>query len=205
MRNLLTFVFLTVSVSSFGQTYQGTYGKYSHNWLLKIYPDSSIIIEQDNRYGSYEEYAGTLRKLNDTLFAIKARLVFAQNKARAIGDSLIYIRMDSAIQKDIQNIMLTYFNGNMITIPTNWKSIITIPIDKKLFNSESEKNIFFLSAGHLNPIDKTEIKTEFKIGEEYCIEFFTGWEEIFNVVIKNNKLTKTGKGHIDNFVLKMEQ
>jgi len=205
MKNIFTLIFLTISVFSFGQTYNGVYGKYKHNWVLKINPDSTIILEHDDENAAYDEYSGTIRKINDTLFTINAKMMFAQNKARAIGDSVIYIRLDSTAQKDIQNIKLTYLNGNISTIPANGKRKITIPIDKKLFNSQPNENIFFLSVGHKNPLNNKEIKTAFKIGEEYCLELYSGWEERFNVVIKKNNIRKIGKGHIDNFILQMHK
>jgi hypothetical protein len=199
-KSLLIFILLPFIVC--GQSlYSGFHGKYKRKWTLKINQDSSVILTCNVGNNSYNEYNGHIKKINDTLYNIQTNLTFSQIRCRAIGDSFIYVGIDTSLVKVIDTVKIEYSNKDIESFLTQKKNEITIPINKKLFNSDPNKKFFYLNVGHVNPINYNVVKTQYKIGEEYCVEIYTEKDINFNVVIKNNKLRKIGKRQIDDFTL----
>lgn len=144
-----------------GQTiYSGQFNKYNYKWDLKINSDSSISLVRSG--STYDEYNGSIKRINDTLFNIKAKLSFCQTKCRAIGDSLFYLTTDSIIRNTAKNIKITYSNNVLANFPITAKDNMTIPLNKTLFNSDPGKNYFNVSIGHINPITGKEVVSKYK-------------------------------------------
>ncbi len=180
--------------------YSGQFNKYNYKWDLKINSDSSISLVRSG--STYDEYNGSIKRINDTLFNIKAKLSFCQTKCRAIGDSLFYLTTDSIIRNTAKNIKITYSNNVLANFPITAKDNMTIPLNKTLFNSAPGKNYFNVSIGHINPITGKEVLSKYKIQNEYCIAIYADNEFTFQVTIKNNRLSKNSKDQIDNLALR---
>lgn len=180
--------------------YSGQFNKYNYKWDLKINSDSSISLVRSG--STYDEYNGSIKRINDTLFNIKAKLSFCQTKCRAIGDSLFYLTTDSIIRNTAKNIKITYSNNVLANFPITAKDNMTIPLNKTLFNSAPGKNYFNVSIGHINPITGKEVVSKYKIQNEYCIAIYADNEFTFQVTIKNNRLSKNSKDQIDNLALR---
>lgn len=180
--------------------YSGQFNKYNYKWDLKINSDSSISLVRSG--STYDEYNGSIKRINDTLFNIKAKLSFCQTKCRAIGDSLFYLTTDSIIRNTAKNIKITYSNNVLANFPITAKDNMTIPLNKTLFNSAPGKNYFNVSIGHINPITGKEVVSKYKIQNEYCIAIYADNEFTFQVTIKNNLLSKNSKDQIDNLALR---
>lgn len=184
-----------------GQTiYSGQFNKYNYKWDLKINSDSSLFLIRSG--STYDEYNGSIKRINDTLYNIKAKLAFCQTKCRAIGDSLFYLTTDSIIRNTSKNIKITYSNNVIDNFSITDKDKMTIPLNKKLFNSDPDKSYFNVSIEHINPITGKEVVSKYKIQNEYCISLYSDNEISFLVTIKNNLLSKNSKDQIDNLALR---
>ena len=184
-----------------GQTlYFGKYNKYHYKWDLKINNDSTILLVRSG--STYDEYTGSIKSINDTLFNIDANLVFCQTKCRAIGDFLFYLTTDSIVRRAHPNIKVTYSNTKTIEYPFVDKNNMIIPLNKKLFNSNPDKNHFRVSLGHKNPITQEEVINEYNLSDEYCMTIYIGNKVNFKVKIKNGVLKSEGKDQIDKLLLR---
>ena len=195
---ILTFApFLTI-----GQNiYSGLHGQYKYKWTFKINPDSSVFLTKNIDSYGYEEYSGKISRNNDTLFNIKLRLDFAQCACRAVGDSKLYVSLDSSLSKTIEQLTVVYSNSETSKTSVSKQKKIIIPLNKKLSSTDPMSDFFYVTTGHKNPIDNSEVKTLYKVKDEFCVELFQRNGGLIKVVIKGDKLRKIGKGVVDNFTL----
>jgi hypothetical protein len=195
------FLFFSLPLFLNAQVYSGSYGKYKHKWTLKINPDSSIILIKNIDNFGYQEYTGSIKRTNDTLFTIQTDPSFSQTACRAIGDSVLYVSLDSTTLKATPTITILYPDKYTVALPTAGNNHLKIPLDKKHFDVTKAKSAFYISAAHRNPISKLEVLTRFEAGDEYGLEFYSEKAISFDIVIKKNKVRKIGKGLIEPFIL----
>lgn len=163
--------------------------------------DSSIFLLYHIEDYGYKEFSGKISRVNDSVFNVKVHLDFAQIICKAAYDLKMYVTIDSSMQKSIQNITLVYSNSEKSKFPINNQEQLEIPLNNKLNRSDPKKNFFYATVNHKNPIDNSEIRTQFKNKDSYCVTIHQGNTESFQFIIKNNKVRKIGKGSVDNFIL----
>lgn len=200
MRKLIVVLFSIPFFTTGQALYSGKYNKYHYKWDLKVNNDSTIVLVRSG--STYDEYAGAIKRINDTLFNIKASLIFCQTKCRAIGDSLFYLTVDSTIRRAQSVIKLSYPNNKIVEHSIKDKDNIVVPLNKKLFDSNPDKNYFYVSLGHKNPITKEEVISRYSLTDEYCMAAYAEAKVDFNVKIKNGVLKSEGKNQIDKLFLR---
>ncbi|MEJ1241674.1 hypothetical protein WBG78_26235 [Chryseolinea sp. T2] len=198
------FVFLSLLIPflSHGQTLYSGPGNYDHKWFLKINPDSSIVLLRNIQDSGFDEYLGRISRKNDSLFVVKVKLHFEQEPCLSINESALYIHFDSIYSRKIGKVAIVYSNSESVTIPVNNRTKIEVPLSNKISRSNSDKEFFYVTANHKNPIDNSEMRTHYKNKDSYCLGFRQGESETFRVIIKDDKVRKFGKvGSIPNFTL----
>ena len=112
-------IFLCITYSAvFGQVYSGkTLDKeYFDNFCdLKINNDSSIYFIYYDRFNSneYYEYKGVVKKINDTLFKLRTKLVFS--KGIFEGDEAGILTIVNNDNLKLNNVVLKYQDGYRIS------------------------------------------------------------------------------------------
>lgn len=176
--------------------------KDRYHCLLRINKDSSInFIYNLDKNWLYAQYNGTIKKINDTLYHISAKLNFGKfdNKRLYLYDTISHITNDT----DYFGITIPYinFNDTIIIKYANGKIQNYIPynkqnkhsffaLDKKLFNERSGSNFYTIMLKRENEI--TGQPLDFRVSFGSAPTFESGEELNFDVVITNNKLWNTG-------------
>ncbi len=195
MRNIL-FILIFIPIVANGQKiYSGICGEFKHNWTLKIGVDNSVIMTRNIDNSGYEEYFGTIQRVSDSIFNITAKLTYGQSICRSLGDSILYVSLDTVMQKKILNVFLINKNGRLISVSIDKRNRFNIPLDKHFYSSDKDNNFFQIFAGHKNPISGKIVTTYLYYGIGSCLEFFTGNESKFNVIVNKDKIIKITEIH----------
>lgn len=184
----------TDGLAAIQQTFVGTSDCFQ-NCAIRINKDLNVnFIYYGNKFGDYIEHFGTIKPINDTLFLISTTMTFGQSIMKSYGEDSIYIEIDSTITDDLENISLEYSNKTQKHFTDFNKKgkpiqLLTLPIDKTLYNRKTGFDIVKLKIDHKNIITKNKLILEIPIGS--AASFFAGDKETFYVVIKNNQLYTT--------------
>ena len=187
---LLTLLFAAPLFST-GQTlYEGK----SHSKIevaIQINPDSTFIFVQKHGNQYYDEFRGQINQLNDSVYHLSGKRYLMQAICRAIGDSLLYVQLDSTALERTRALLLTYSNKQSISLLDHSREAeFTVPINTDLFNPQSGKDYFNVYAGYLNPITGNPVKTTYTIHDEFCFTLYAGGNPLSLDIIVNKKTLK---------------
>lgn len=209
MKLLLTFIITSLSsFLSFGQTYEGysTDRSQGYHCLFQIKPDSSIIFIYDRDENAvYAEYVGTIQKLTDSTYTIKADLAIGQYFMKSFSQDTLYIALDPKIAQALNKIEVEYANKKDRVLLQGYDrsgqpiALLKIPIKKELFNSNKGTDYVKITVNRKNRITREWVSFKIPYGSAASI---TNDSEIeFEVKIKGKIIESIGPrliqiGHI---------
>lgn len=189
------------------RTYTGTSTKL-YNCTFRINKDRTInfIYDRDNN-GIYGEHLGTIKKINDTLFHVKANMTIGQFYMKSYHLDTLYISIDSTIARELDKISIEFSNKTQKHFAGYDKkgepiSLLKIPIDKRIFNNRKGTNTIKLIINRKNILSDNFLTFEIPFGS--AASFTKGDKEDFYVVINNEQLNtiKSAPLQTGNFKLK---
>lgn len=212
MKQLLIIILITSSIKlSYGQSFIGHHNenKNIYDWTFRIKKDSTInLIYEINNKSVYAEYIGKIKRVNDTIYNVSAKLITGQYVMKAPYKDSITIQMDSTIARQIDKITIEFFNGKTIDISKYdkiWGKYrgISIVNDRLLYNDRKDKNSIFITINRKNNITDEFLKFQIPFGS--AAYFSTGDLIEFQIVIKNNFAWIIGESPIEFGNLKMKK
>lgn len=188
---------LLFSARLFSQTYAGQ-SKNKHagySCSLKIQPDSSVLfIYSRGLNETFAEYAGSIKKRNDSLYHISATMTFGKFDIMRLyvipddgkpspGD---YVTIDSAFLRLFGPVSIIYANG----LSKKYNEPGPFLLDTKLFTKKTGSDFYTISTSTTNKI--TGKKLSFYTHVNSSPEFERGDHLEFYLVLKGNTFSSSG-------------
>jgi len=199
-RSIISFCFFLLIQNIFGQLYTGSpaENKQKYSYTLRIQQDSAIhLVYNRDDNGIYAYYKGRIKRINDTLFHISATLDIGLFPMKAFDLDTIYIRLDSAVARQLDVIEIRYANGTILKQLQGYDrkgrpiDMLEIPFNKSLFNRT--KGSDYIKIGINRKIPFTDQWLSFKISYGSAASIRRGGTEEIDLVYKNDVFTSTGE------------
>ena len=198
------------SMLSFGQTFEGysTDKNKSYHCLLQIKPDSSVVFTYDSdNNGVYAEYVGEIERSTDSTFKVKATLAIGQYYMKSFNEDTLYIQLDSQIARTLDKIQVEYSNKKNRKQLQGYdrqgqpKSLLKLPVDKELFNSNKGTDYVEITVNRKNRITGEWVSFIIPFGSAASI---TAGDEIeFEIKIVNGVIESIGQSLIQTGHIKL--
>ncbi len=163
-----------------------------YNCTFRINKDKTINFVYDiDKNGIYAEHTGTIKKINDTMYHVKATMTIGQFYMKSYHRDTLYISIDSTVAKELDKISVDFSNNTQKHFSVYDKngepiSLLKIPIDKRVFNNRKGTNTVKITINRKNILTDNFLTFEIPYGS--ASSFTKGDKQDFYVVIKNDQL-----------------
>ncbi|HTL83077.1 MAG TPA: hypothetical protein VL651_15295 [Bacteroidia bacterium] len=213
MNRILVLPFLLIGTLLHSQIYTGSStnssGKH-YGCYFKIDPDSSIRFTTSGKdIGIYADYTGTIRRVNDSVYHVTTTMRFCQSYFTSPNTDTLYIRIDSSIALQLDEIEVNYADGihrkTFRGYDTLGRAIalVRVPIDKKLYNRNAATDSVKIIVNRMNPVTNDFLSIQVRYG--FSVFYAAGEKLEFDVEIKDDKLRTVNQKGLVCGQLKMKK
>lgn len=196
-KSALCLLLLLFGRTLFSQTYTGRSVDKRDGYAcsLKILPDSSVLfIYSRGLNETFAEYAGSIKKRNDSLYHVSATMTFGKfdiMRLYALSDDGKpspgdYVTIDSAFLRLFGPVSIIYANG----LSKKYNEPGPFLLDTKLFNHKTGSDFYTISTSTTHKI--TGKKLSFYTNSRSSPEFERGDHLAFDLVLKGNTYSSSG-------------